>query len=909
MKAVKSGKKILTFLLAVIIAASAFSNVSAERIADKEPMYATPEVEKNTVSVDIGSATVTGEVRKNATDDGFLLAVSGNGTVSLNFNAESSGKYRMIFNYRLGASNDRTCELNLKINNNSFDTSFVLPRIYKDEFKVDGEKRPQQLYVNEFVSEELRSNDHLQGEYCLFDLVEGENTVELEFDEQNIEIGKIEFISIAEIEDTARKTEDLGDTNEIIIEAEHSYRKSDFSLAPSYDISSPVTSPYEYNKLNLNIIGGSSWQNSGQWIEWEIPVDVSGYYKLSFRVRQNIKRGLSSSRRISIDGVVPFAEWESYEFKYDRDWYVETLNSNGSEMYVWLEKGTHILRMEAVMGNAIEPYTAISDSVEELNEIYRKIIMITGVSPDTNRSYNLFKRLPIKEDFKRIADELEAVFNSVENNSDGSSLTFMTQMAVKLRNYTDDETDFVASMSVFKSDISQLATLLTNLHSQPLEIDIFSLNREGNNSLKSSATFWQSLKKEFMLFINSFVKNYTDTNEKNKDTLDVWVLIGRDQAQIIKDMTSDSFEAENGIKVNVSVVSSGLNEAIVSGKGPDIVLGLDSASVINLGVRDALVDLSQFDGFDNIVKLFQETAFRPYSYQNKVYGLPGTQDFNMMFVRTDIYEEFNMKIPETWDELTVQLSQFGQYDMNAGLPSSLFTTMLLQKGLNYYNDDMTACVLDTNEAFGIYKSFAKMFTEYESPISYDAANRFRSGEMPIVITPFSFYNTFSILAPELNGKWDMYEIPGTLREDGTIDRSTEATGTAAVIVNGTEHAEEAFAYLEWWSSTEVQSRFCREIENVLGTAGRYSTANTEAFESLNWSVSQLKAIREQRKSVSEIPGSPVSYIVTRNLNNIFVNVVENNANIREALIKYSAAINNEIERKNEELLSHQRRGE
>lgn len=55
-------------------------------------------------------------------------------------------------------------------------------------------------------------------------------------------------------------------------EAETAPRKSDATLYPSTDRTSPLTTPYDPVKVQMNTIGGSTWAAAGQWIEWDIEV-------------------------------------------------------------------------------------------------------------------------------------------------------------------------------------------------------------------------------------------------------------------------------------------------------------------------------------------------------------------------------------------------------------------------------------------------------------------------------------------------------------------------------------------------------------------------------------------------------------------------------------------------------------
>lgn len=833
-----------------------------------------------------------------------VYRIDGNADIHGEITLQTAGRYRLSVSYYLDDSNKRKVEFTGKINGLSTESGLTLPRIFEDEFQVDGEVRPSQLSVVDWFENEIRLDDYRRGEYLYVNLKAGVNTIDLHFEDQVLWIERITLIG--EEDGATLTTGEAGTVTlpTVTLEAEHTLRKSDSSIPPTYDIANAVVSPYQYDKTLLNTIGGSSWNESGQWIEWEIPVEESGYYQISFRVRQNISRGLKSYRRISVDGAIPFKNWEAYGFEYQRSWYVETLKDNeGETAYLWLEKGTHTLRMEVVMGQALQTYQVIADAVEQLNALYRQIIVITGASPDANRSYQLYKRLPVREKMLAVAQLLREELTRVEADGSGTELSALEQTAVQLENYADDETRLIQNLSVFNSDITALASKLSSLSSQPLELDIIQVASDTDHLPNTKLGFFASLKNGILRFIHSFTGDYgaMDTATGENGNITVWVMTGRDQSQILRDMVNDSFTPATGITVKLSLATAGFNEAIMSGRGPDVCIGTERTNVINLGVRQALYDLAQFEGFADVRERFQKTAFNGYTYEEKVYALPNTQEYNMLFVRTDIYEELGLEIPQTWTQLQEQVAILGRYNMQAGIPSSLFTTLLQQKGMMYYTEDLRSTIFDTVEAYEVYTEFAKFFTDYQSPISYNAQNRFRSGEMPILISAFSFYNTFSLLAPELNGKWAMYEIPGTLREDGTIDRSTDAAGTASVIVGDTAAPEAAFAFLDWWATTESQARFCREIEDILGPSGRYATANVEAFDTTNWSSAQRTVIQRQREWVWEIPETPFSYIISRNLNNLFVNVVNNGAEIRESMLKYERIIQSEIDRKYEEL--------
>lgn len=68
----------------------------------------------------------------------------------------------------------------------------------------------------------------------------------------------------------------------------------------------------------------------------------------------------------------------------------------------------------------------------------------------------------------------------------------------------------------------------------------------------------------------------------------------RDQAQIIKEMTENNFIPEHNIPISVNLVTGGIVEATLAGKGPDAALFLGGEFPVNLAARDLLVDISQY---------------------------------------------------------------------------------------------------------------------------------------------------------------------------------------------------------------------------------------------------------------------------------------------------------------------------
>ena len=848
--------------------------------------------------------------------EGMLARVAGTGTLRLEFEMPRDAGVEVVPTYLIHNTGTKGAQVGAAFNGDTTWTNGMLwlPRVFEDagEIRQDSQGndiKPQQVQIEGAVTAPLRIDDHRRGERLTFPATAGSNSLILDFTDQHIDILKLEIVPVTDPAAYVPPEGTPSGNRTVTIQGEDAVLKSDSTLYPISDLTSAETTPSHYQYIKLNTIGGSNWQSPGQWIEWEVPVEEAGYYTISFRLRQNITRGMDSRRRITIDGEVPFAELSAYSFSYNRGWQAHTLgDEDNGDYYIYLDAGSHTLRMEALMGEALETDTLVAQAVSELNALYRKIIMITGATPDLYRTYNLHKQIPgLTDSFLDIAGRLRGEVARIEGRSgvSGSELTFMNQLALQLENFADNTDLIPASLDNFKSNISTLSSLLSTLRSQPLEIDEIVFAMKDGEEVKAGAGFFASLWHEIRRFFASFITDYTvmESGGGEGESITVWALTGRDQAQAMRNMITDTFTPETGIHVKLSFITTGLVEATMAGKGPDVAIGVARTVPVDMGVRGALIELSSMPGFEALRSRFQETSFQPYTYRGKVYALPETQECNVMYVRTDILEEFGLGISDTWEELMGQVAILSQYNMEIGIPQTIISTLLLQNGMTYYDDSLQKTVFSTREAYNVYETFVQMFREYECPKYFDASNRFRTGEMPVVVAGFSFFNTISVLAPEIKGLWEIHPLPGTLTEaGGEPNRTTDSVGLADVIFSAAgDRADAAFRFLSWWTGAEAQLRYATELENMLGPAGRYSTANLEAFAGLNWAPSQQRIIAAQREWLYEMPEVPGSYIVTRNINNLFIDLVENEANVRESLLKYSRQMDDELARKYAEI--------
>ncbi len=798
--------------------------------------------------------------------------------------------------------------------------------------------RPYTVEIPEWVEAYLYdSNGYVVTPLSVY-LEEGEHTITIMSQKEPMLLNEIVLNNSGELQDyatvkSAKDTEGARATSgvNVRIEAENTNKTSSQMLYPRQDQSSPAVYPSSPKVLLNNTIGGTSWQNAGQWIEWEFEVPESGYYNVSAYCKQNFVRGIEVCRRITIDGDVPFEEFSDYGFAYQSTWREEVLaDENGNPYDIYLEAGMHTIRMEVVLGDMADIISQVQSCVQQLNAIYRSVLYITGVSPDKYRDYQIEANLPnlegqliaVREDLQVAVDALKITAGT---NSD--KLTVLNTMNDQLDELIEDQERFTEVISSYKTNVRACGNWITQVLAQPLQLDRINIYSADNKPEIEKAGWLAAAGYEIQRLFYSFIVDYNQIGnvvEDEETALTLWVGTGRDQANVIKSLIDERFTNETGISVNVQLVDMNtLLRATLAGEGPDIaiqvantngiagaVLNTGNDTPVNYGLRNAVLDLAQFDDFEEVTERFADSAMVPFTFDGKTYALPETQTFPMMFYRKDILAEIGLEVPTTWDEVKVAMTVLAKNQMEFGmLPNEqTFAMLLFQNGGEYYSENGDRSMLDSDIAVSTFKDYCEYYTDYKLDKATSVEERFRTGECPIIISDYTTYNNLQVSAPDIQGLWEFTVVPGVEMEDGTINHATGSTGLADFIMADTEYPEECWEFLKWWTSADIQTIYGREMESLMGASARVATANIEAFGNLAWPVNDYKAIVEQFEQVQGIPQVPGGYYSWRNLNNAFYTVTtpasdtgrDMVATPREELMDKVLYINAEIDYKREE---------
>jgi len=882
----------------------------------------------------IGDNTVMGSYEG---EDNVLLT-NENSKVTWNVDVSEAGYYNLVLDYYPYEGKSTSIQRAIYINGEiPFDgaKNITFYRIWANATSVKtdingNDIRPSQEEKPFWRTSYFVDNVGYINNPYVFYFEAGDNTISLEGVREPLMIKSIHVLSIKDLidyDDYKSLHSDAEIVNEDInfIQTENQAYSSSPTLYPLNDRTSMQTIPNSAKLVKMNTIGGNNWRVAGDFITWTFDVDKAGLYAMSFRVKQRLATGMNVYRNIYIDEQIPFKEMKNYAFTYDNKWRIQTVGTKDEPYLFYLTEGRHTIKMEVSLGEYGALIGQIQTSIDKLNKLYREILVYTGAEPDQYRDYQLEERIDnlvgrIQAERDNLAEIREKIIEISGSKSEKTGI--LDTVILQLDDFIDKPREIHTQLLTFNSNISSLGTLVLLLSAQPLELDYIMFHNPNATLPKSKESLLGGLMFSIKAFAATFNTDYSNLGEtgdfETNRSVEVWLSIGRDQANVLRKLIDESFTPETKIKIDLKLVNSSvLLPATLSNVGPDVAMGLGNNIPVNYAMRSAVYDISQFDDFEEVTKRFKDSAMVPFEFEGGYYALPEQQVFLMMFYRTDIFDELGLEVPNTWEDVISMIPDLQKHNLEFYLPvpitqgavmnlppNPIYSTLFYQNDGQFYIDGNTKSGFDQGKGPEVFEMWTQFYTDYSFPVQANFINRFRSGQMPIGITYYNVYNTLSVFAPEIRGKWDFVVVPGTEVDDGqggtTIRRDTVSTGTSIMIMNDCEDKEAAWEFLKWWTSTKVQVQFGREMEGILGAAARYPTANVQAMSELPWTVTEYSKLEEQWDWVRGIPEVPGGYMTGRHLDNAFRLVYNEHTNPKETIYDFVQIIDEEISSKRNE---------
>ena len=707
----------------------------------------------------------------------------------------------------------------------------------------------------------------------------------------------------------------------ITLQAQEMTRRNDSSIRAGAEFNVDFY-PFDNSKRVLNHIYGWSFRLPGQRVDYDFYVEQAGYFNIAFSYRQDFRVDFPVFREIHINGEIPNNQLQSFGFPFTRN--VENLfitdNQTGNEMTFFLEQGWNTLSLIVNVDPTRHVIERLEEMLVEINDFSLQINRLTGGRVDRHRTIDLERFIPnapgILEGW---ADELEELYFSVRHHSpDARRIGAFAQLHLAvstLRNLADEPSRIpfrIGELSEGTSSVTaHVATTAQYLNWNPLVIDRIYITQDVS-ALPSRVGFFRRIGHNIARFFNSFTDEAYQAAPSNPEYLQVWVNRPRQFVEIMQQLVDEYFTPETGIRVEFSLMpdQNRLILANASGTAPDVAQSVHFTLPFELGIREALVDLTTFADFNEVIASMPEGLLIPSMIGESVFSIPETKNFFVLYYRQDILNTLNIPVPDTMEEVTQILPDLQRFGMNffhhsagmIGVKNFAGTTPLIfQHGGNLYGDTILHTTIDAEEAIAGFRELTDLFTVFNIPFEVPSFyQHFRGGSLPIGIAEIGMYNLLLNAAPELANLWNIAPMPGVMNENGQVLRHSPGGAENLIIFESSDLQDEAWQYLTWWMSEDIQIQFGQRLQTTFGPEFLWPTANLDAFAGLPWNSNHRDVIVYQSRWLKEAPRVPGSYMLERELSNAFIGVVLNGETPRRAIDQAVRRTNRETARKLEE---------
>lgn len=887
-----------------------------------------------TGSLDLTAATVNKAAP--VTDSDGAVVLTQNSILSIPVEIKASGRYIAALEY--APIDARVTDAALSVHMDEVQNSAALPLLWcdaSDDYLQDrygNDLLPEQASVTEFIINPLLDTQSSVGKQTLvFTLEAGKHVLQICPQEQGMRVRAAYLVAEPETVsyDTyiAGQSAPTADTQLITIEAERYAVKTDSFIRGS-SVRNPALSPYNTYTRRINVIDANSWSSSGQKIAWEFDAEQDGLYHIALCYAQSAAAGKPSYRRIEIDGRLLFDGLDAVAFPQTNGSKYSNLvlsNAQGEPYCFALEKGRHVISMTATLGDAQESYRRILDIMQQINDVAAEIRSVTGGVTDMNRTWDMEVYFPnVITQLNSCIDGIDSIYAVLKGDSKRSPAyaNDLLYAADILRGLIDKPQILPNKITLLaegdQSVNKHLGNMLTALVNQPVSLDRIYVYGEGQELPAANVSFFTRLAEGIKSFFYSFTPSASQSDyaaEANKDNkeLSVWINRPMQYVQVLQQIVDADYNGKYGTNIQLSVMrdEQKLILSNAAGTNPDIALGVNYYTPYDFAIRGAVKNLLEYDDFltfynDN----YNLESLTPMCFQDGVYGAAETVDFQVLFYRRDILESLALDVPDTWDDVKRIMPVLLQNSLNFSTPIATqggFKTynttspFLFQHGGAYLAGDGASAALKSDETYEGLTAMTELYSIYGTQASVaNFYNSFRFGQTPIGVGGFSTYLQMRVAAPELTGKWGIAPVPGEKQEDGSVWRYQMANSTACMIFENTEKGDEAWRFMRWWLSEEVQTRFSYLLESTLGPEYRWNTANLKSFTQLPYPKEDRETILTQLLQQKEVVRHPANYMLEREVSNIWNNAVVNGERLTEATDKAQLNTDREIMRKLEE---------
>lgn len=790
--------------------------------------------------------------------------------------------------------------------------------------RYDNEISPTVKKIHEPHASFLIASNGYYNEPLMIYLEQGDNRVTIKSTEGSLEflsfslLGK-QAIQILNIENDPTESV-TGDFN-LVSQGEEVYLQNSSSIRAGAAFNDALT-PYDNENRVLNFLDGASYRYANDEIIYQLDIPADGYYFVSMNYQQDTKVDFPVFVNVKVNDEIASKSLLNQPLPYTTTYEVMTIENQETQaaLPIYLSEGENHLTFELTLNPVKHVLERTEGLIKDVQALSLQIENLLGGSVDQNRDIDLEDYIPgIPEQLLVWADELAGLQKEIIGLSSGNTtpgafhqlklaenqLRDLGEKPRKIGNRWNELAKGGASVT------AHLATLLQEATNNGVSIDQLIVHQTSSPGTTTVGLF-EGMSNSLKRFSQSFSTQDYDV-KSDSENLQIWVNRPRQYIEIMQQLIDQRFTTETGIQVDLSLMPD-QNKLILansSGNEPDVALGVGYALPFDLAIRGTLEDLSQFEGFEETVANYSKNLLLPAAIGEKIYAIPETMNFYVLFYRKDIMESLALPIPNTMQELVNLLPTLSQRGMSAFYPTATLGTsfkifpwtmpMIYQSEGDFYTDDILETGLATEETIAGMRDLTDLFTIYSMPVDVPSFyQQFRDGSIPLGISDFGNYLMILNAAPEIANLWDIALVPGVENQDGEVERWTSGGAESTIMFSGSDKKEEAWEFMQWWLSSETQVEFGVLLQTTYGREYMWNTANLEAFAELPWATTHKNTILEQSQWIAEVPRTLGGYMVEREVSRLYTSVVVDGENLRKSNDLSIKRINREVLRKLEE---------
>lgn len=330
--------------------------------------------------------------------------------------------------------------------------------------------------------------------------------------------------------------------------------------------------------------------------------------------------------------------------------------------------------------------------------------------------------------------------------------------------------------------------------------------------------------------------------------LTIWETYRETEHALFMKIVDEFMAAHPNISIKVEQIPWGGHQAKIltamATKSTPDVARIDVAWVTKLAKKGGILALDEY-GAAEIKDDFVPAAMASNIVDGKIYGLPDQTNCAVLFYNKDHFKAAGLdpeKPPKTWEEFVEYGKKLtneaaGRYGF--GMDNTLWWTFPFFStfGAKFLDESGTKCVLNSPEGIKALQFKVDLYRKYK----IEAGAWIAGGVNPETGFQSGKYSMI------LDGPWNVarYRDAGlnfgvALVPAGPAGTASNVGGTNMVVFNTCKHPKEAFEFLKYLTSPEVQARWAKELKQVPVNLKAYDLVDTSADPYLAVFMEQMK---------------------------------------------------------------------